>query len=790
MTPANSLELNFDVSSGLKSVLGSELITNDEVAIFELVKNSFDAKASRVDLHFSDGQIVVADNGDGMTYDDITTKWLFVAYSSKRASNRSQDFRDDIAERQHYAGSKGIGRFSSDRLGRAVRLQTRPKSDATGPVHSIIVDWTAYDANHLQHFDHIKLPYSSLATDFDLPSGLPQLTHGTVITVDGTRRVWDREAILRLRAALSKLINPFGASTDGFQIFVHAPTEAERDELRFLQAKEKNEELPSNALVNGGVGNFIFSTLQEKTTFIEVNLSSDGQFIESRLIDRGELIYRIREPNEYGLLAHSSFRCQIFFLNTSAKMTFARRMGIQSVRFGSVFLFRNGFRVFPIGEDGDDWFKIDARKQQGFRRFLGSRDIIGRIDVSGSDEHFQEASSRNTGLIETDAVLQLKEFFVEQCLKRLERYIVPVTFPDKEDRNTSDLTRLSTDPGRARIATAVAKLVDSDSIELLDYSKRLIGIISERSSEFESSLVSLRAIAEKTNDRTLFGSIEEASKRYIEMRDAEEIAKKQADAERKAKEEAQARAAHAEKAAAQFSEQLTEEKKRNLFLTSIATLDTENLQALHHQVTQYAVAIQTSIENFIVKISGKSSVSPEEVLTAFDRISLLNKKVLGVAKFATKANFRIESEMIEADLSAYIEQYVNDIAKDFLHGPMTITVHNDGKGLVRRFKPIDVSVVIDNLIANARKAKAHAISITISHPHKGSIYIDVVDNGRGFDGAIDDLERIFEKGFSTTDGSGLGLFHVRHVLGEMNGTIKAEHNPNGRGSHFSIRIAK
>lgn len=65
------IPLHFDVSSGLKSVLGGELITNDEVAIFELVKNSFDASASRVDIYFDDETIVVADNGSGMTEEDI-----------------------------------------------------------------------------------------------------------------------------------------------------------------------------------------------------------------------------------------------------------------------------------------------------------------------------------------------------------------------------------------------------------------------------------------------------------------------------------------------------------------------------------------------------------------------------------------------------------------------------------------------------------------------------------------------------------------------------------------------
>ncbi|WP_063692905.1 ATP-binding protein [Bradyrhizobium stylosanthis] len=780
---------HFDVSTGLKNVLGSELITDDEVAIFELVKNSFDASASRVDLFFGIDQIIVSDNGTGMSYDDIRNKWLFVAYSSKRQRN-SDDFREEIAERRHYAGSKGIGRFSSDRLGQLIRLQTRPSMDSGGMVHSLRIDWSNFDRDHREHFEDVELNYSELGS-FEVPLSLPKLKHGTVITIEQLRREWDREKLLRLKSALSKLINPFGASTDGFRIFLSAPAEAKEDARLKDEAKKKpEEELPSNAIVNGAIGNFIFTTLREKTTYLSVRISKDGAHIESVLTDRGELIYRIREPNNYALLAKSGFRCEIYFLNTSAKLTFARRMGVPSIRFGSVFLFRNGFRVFPVGEFSDDWFGMDARKLQGFSRFLGTRDIIGRIDVSGSDTHFQEASSRNTGLIETPAVVQLKEFFVEQCLKRLERYVVPVTFPDLEDRKTSDITRLMTEPGRARVAAAVAKLTDSDAIELLEYSTKLIGILSERSSQFEGSLVSLRAIAEKTNDRNLLDEVDGAAKRYQELKRSEEVARKQADDERKAKEAAEARATRAEAVASKVSVELDEEKKRNLFLASIATLDADNLLSMHHQVTQYAVAVQQAIENFLVRVAEQSSVDVADAVNTMDRISLLNKKILGVAKFATKANFRLESERIEADLAEYVEQYVNDVARDFLHGPMTIKVTNDGKGLPQRFKPIDVSVVIDNLIANSRKAKASEITIEISHPDKKSVYIRFLDNGRGFDPRFDDLERVFEKGFTTTDGSGLGLYHVRHVLGEMNGTIEAHRLSAARGAEFLIRVSR
>jgi hypothetical protein len=783
-------ELHFEVSSGLKRVLGSELITDDEVAIFELVKNSFDADASLVNVYFSDDTIIIADDGNGMSYEDIRDKWLFVAFSAKREVHIPTDFRDVITNRHYFAGSKGIGRFSSDRLGRFLRLQTRPKSSHADTVHSIEIDWELFDADQHVHFGSIGVVYNALASGFEIPKELPVLLHGTVVTITGTRSKWDREKIRRLKSSLAKLINPFGSDVDRFKIVICAPSEVELDRKIIVDA-EKRQEIPSsNALINGEVGNFIFSTLQEKTTFITVTIDKRGENIDSMLVDRGELIYKIREPNMYDLLKNSGFRCQIFFLNQSAKVTFARRMGVPSVQFGSVFLFRNGFRVFPIGEEGDDWFGIDRRKQQGYARFLGTRDVIGRIDVSGAVDDFQESSSRDTGLIATPAVSQLKRCFRDHCLIRLERYVVPVTFVDKEDKNTSDVSRLLTDPGRARVASVVAKLVDNEKVELIEYSKRLIGILNERSNQFEASLISLRAIAAKTRDNSLFQSIEEAERRFDELRRAEEAAKRQADEERRAKEAAQARAAAAELAATRASEQLEEEKRRNLFLASISNLDVDIILNLHHQITIYSVDIQQQIENFLVRISDKKTISSTEVMDTIEHIALLNRRIMGISKFATKANFRLRSEKIEADLGEYIVQYIEEIERESLLGALRIEATNDNKGYLQTFKPIDISIIIDNLVTNARKARASMISFDIVHPTKNSIHIHVRDNGRGLDARIEEPSRIFEKGFTTTDGSGLGLYHIRHVLGEMNGTIELKESIAGQGATFLIRIAK
>src|SRR5436853_521798 len=125
-----------------------------------------------------------------------------------------------------------------------------------------------------------------------------------------------------------------------------------------------------------------------------------------------------------------------------------------------------------------------------------------------------------------------------------------------------------TDPGRARVAAAVASLVDSEKVQLLEYSSRLIDIINERSEHFEESLVSLRAIAEKLDDTDLIKRIQNAETRFEALRKSEAHARQVAEEERSAKTTAQARAEVAEAAVEAVKGRLQEEQKRNLFLSS------------------------------------------------------------------------------------------------------------------------------------------------------------------------------------------------------------------------------
>ena len=141
-----------------------------------MVKNSFDADADSVQIFFGDDSIIVADNGHGMSYEDLKKKWLFVAYSEKRPREEAgKDFRDVVAERGHFAGSKGIGRFSTDRLGETLILQSRPKGKKSTPVNKLTINWNDFEKNDTRHFsDSVPVEYSE-EKEFELPKELRQI---------------------------------------------------------------------------------------------------------------------------------------------------------------------------------------------------------------------------------------------------------------------------------------------------------------------------------------------------------------------------------------------------------------------------------------------------------------------------------------------------------------------------------------------------------------------------------------------------------------------------------------
>jgi len=804
-----SKKLSFKISSALKSVIGRDLITDDFVAIFELVKNSFDAAATRVDIVFQENngvldRIYVVDNGKGMSYDDLANKWLFVAYSAK--SDGTEDKQEKV-----YAGNKGVGRFSCDRLGGKLRIQTKVKNNKI--IDVLNVNWGDFERDPKELFSKIDVIHDA-ASSFDIPDEIKHPDHGVVIEVSNIRAElsWDRAKQLRLKQHLAKLIDPFGDDNSNISIYIHSDAQRSQDgkvlEEHELGCDIKSiftdegcfkglEETPS--VVNGPINNFIFDTLKEKTTWLHTYIDNDG-FIYSDLVDRGALIYRIRESsNIYPELKDSGFNCQLFYLNQSAKLTFKRRMGIRSVDFGSLFLFRNGFRVYSTGEPGDDSWKIDKRRAQGHSRYLGARDVLGKVDISGSELKFKESSSRDKGLIKTQAAEELFECVTHKCLRRIEKYVVGVTWGDVIDKTYDTPQRLSLAENRTRIIKLISTLSSTKDIEILEYNKDLVGLLSEKSKYFEASLDTLTHFAGKMSDDDLQKNIAAAKKKFEELKKSESEALALAEKEAEARRIAELAAAK-ERSAREQAEQDKEkvggayeaEKKRNLFLLSNDSRDKEQLENFMHQIIIYAAESKQRITNEIYdfnNLSPEVSINKNKVVDILSDLLESNDKIITTSRFATSANFMLDSAQVEADLSTYVQDYLEKICAAYT-SRINISVENTAKEFFTRFTPIELGMVFDNLVNNAKKSRSSQIKFLISTPEKGILEINVVDNGKGLSRNLVEPGRVFEKGVTTTDGSGLGLYYCRHYVEKLGGDIVLTNPQPQRGAGFTIRFRK
>lgn len=778
--------LNFKISSYLKTILGKDLITDDYVAIFELVKNSFDAKAKKVKLCFDGDDIYIIDNGKGMSRSDILEKWIFVAFSAKREGEEDvqSDYRGKISPSVRYAGSKGVGRFSCDRLGASLLMQT--KSVESDRVQIVDVNWNDFESSSKKEFAEVPI-YSRYANSFDLPEWIdPPSNSGTILKISNLRSQWPREKLLELKSALSKLINPFGNRKKDFSIEIYSEIEKKLDS-RVIKKSESLEDA-YHQIVNGPIENFIFETLEQKTTWIKTWIDKSNKLIYTELVDRGRLIYKVSEPLAYPDLKGSGYETHIYYLNRSAKSTFARRMGVSSADFGSVFLFKNGFRVYPVGDEGDDSFKIDRRKQQGYARYLGTRDILGRIDIKGDEKVFRESSSRDKGLIETSAYLQLVDCFWNKTLLRLENYVVGVSWKLKYDQDMEDSSFLTGDEAKAKVIDVVARLCNSENVRIEKYAKDILTVINNKIDGFDKTIKNLESLAEKVGDSELVLRAQEAVSKYEEMQRVEAEAIAFAERERDARVKAEQIAKVATAELKTKNKQLQLEKEKNLFYTSQQNRDKDILENLHHQIIIHASNAINNIEANLVGIRHGVIPTKDELKDEFSNLLFIMQQVIAASRFATSANFKMESSHITEDLPNFVQQYIERICP-FFESRAKIEVINKAKGFVRRFKPIEISIIFDNLIDNACKAGASHIRIHIESSGSNSVKITFSDDGIGLADTFDDPEAIFQKGVTSTNGSGIGLYNVRQILEGMNGNIKVN-NEFVDGLQFDIRVYK
>jgi signal transduction histidine kinase len=376
----------------LIGLIGEDLISDEPVALVELVKNAYDADASRVVVRF-DGtppnEIVVEDNGHGMDLNTVLGTWFEPGTPSKKQTDRSPKGRI-------YQGAKGIGRFASARLGTSLYLESRVSPQADGVM--VLFEWGAFD-------DEAYLDQVEIAWEVGEPASL---SRGTRLTIGGLRKHWTDKDYTELHSRLSRLISPFEEVTD-FEVNLDIAGHPELSGA--VQAPQLL--LHPRYQLNGAVG-------------------TDGRF-------RGVLQYEGNEVSHFegkklvsvdAVPVCGPFSVEIRVWDRDREgldpLVEILDQGITEIRrtldsYSGVSIYRDGFRVYPYGQRGNDWLRLDNRSRQNPVRRLANNQIVAAIQISReSNPNLRDRSTRE-GLVENDSYRALEVWFTE-VLAQIEEY--------------------------------------------------------------------------------------------------------------------------------------------------------------------------------------------------------------------------------------------------------------------------------------------------------------------------------------------------------------------------------
>lgn len=367
----------------LISLIGEELISDEPVALVELVKNAFDADASRVEVRFGGADvatptsILVEDDGIGMTLGTVLNAWLEPGTILKKRVDRSPGGRP-------YQGAKGIGRFASARLGSTLLMETKAV-DQDRQV-SVLLEWGRFDDD--SYLEDIKVEYEVVAK--------PERSRGTSLQIEGLKPgAWDSTGYQRLHARLSRLISPFD-DVDDFDIQLEIPAAPELSgRVQPPQVVLKPRYLLRGALDSNG-------------TFAGTIVVDGAETPVTRDLARGD-----RPgcgPFEVEVRAWDRDREGLDPIAVRENMTVAQIRQTLNL-YSGVSIYRDGFRVHPYGESGNDWLSLDLRSRQNPVRNLANNQLIAAIRISRDlNPELQDRSTRE-GMIRNPAHAELEEWF-------------------------------------------------------------------------------------------------------------------------------------------------------------------------------------------------------------------------------------------------------------------------------------------------------------------------------------------------------------------------------------------
>ena len=415
--------------------IGRDLIKDKYAAIVELVKNSYDADSSTCTVSLLPFQktiikeneealvkgikVIIKDEGHGMTFNTVTDKWMVPSTDDKLTrENKGKSPKGRLMQ-----GKKGIGRYSASIIGEDMVLET---IDKNGELTTLYLIWEDFEkAKYLEDVDVLIENFKT-----DRPSG----TEIIILGDEEHLNDWNEKQLKNLKSELKKLIPPIDRTihkidddTENFQIILELgdfPYE------NYSNKKETIEPYPlfdlfdyriSGSVSNDGIAKLTFEnnrTNDEQETIEPFHLNLNADINENFQSFCGEIKFDFRvfdrDPSSIDALIERGLKDPV-----TGESVGKREARIILDTYNGIGVYRQGFRIRPLGDAGFDWLSLDNQRVQNPSLKIGSDQIIGFIHIEQEDKSGLLEKSARDGLKETSEYFGLMEIS-KQVLKELE----------------------------------------------------------------------------------------------------------------------------------------------------------------------------------------------------------------------------------------------------------------------------------------------------------------------------------------------------------------------------------
>lgn len=396
MESNNSLKWRFDISTF--RLIGRDLITDRVTALFELIKNCYDANATTVHVRFENvgndndsSSITISDNGIGMSFEDIRDKWMVIGTSNKRKNKITP-----APIRRRCVGEKGIGRFAVDKLGDNVTILT--KQEKSESWLEVTIDWSQYfksaDDNENILFTDIENKYTfKPESNADL--------HGTTLTIRNVREKWLKSDIKRFISEVSKIASPL--TNVSYPMTIHV----------------ESDEYSINTIASKSLADLDLAT-------IKFDLDFD---LDTGLQDTASFCHQTGQINidKISLPIFGGIKMSVYYFDEAARKKY--RKAFPNDQIDGIKIYRDGLITTPFAESQNDSDKkrdvlgIDKRLWMNLFDRVSTREIIGYVEITKDGNPLIIDATNRQDFVDNEEYRALKDFIIVQ-LDALEQYKV------------------------------------------------------------------------------------------------------------------------------------------------------------------------------------------------------------------------------------------------------------------------------------------------------------------------------------------------------------------------------